>query len=75
MTGYEFCLTYWWVFPLAMMLFCFFSMKRNCGKTICKFGAHNDCGESATEILNNRYAKGDIDQREYKEKIRTLIET
>lgn len=28
MIGYEFCGTYWWIFPLVMVLFCFVFMAR-----------------------------------------------
>ena len=68
MTGYEFCFSYWWIFPLVMVIFCFFFMKRGSGKMMCGFSANNDNKvESALEILNKRFAKGEIDQREYEE--------
>lgn len=42
---------------------------------MCGFSDSNGSGESAIEILNKRYAKGDIDQREYEEKKRKLTQT
>jgi uncharacterized membrane protein len=50
-------------------------MRRGCGRMICGFSESNGTGESAIEILNKRYAKGDIDQREYEEKKRKLAQT
>lgn len=72
MTGYEFFSNYWWIFPLGMIICCIFSMKKGCGRMMCGFGTHNGSDESAVEILNKRYVKGDIDQKEYDEKKRKL---
>ena len=47
-----------WVFPLAFFLVCLlfiFSPRRGAG------------GEGAREILDRRYAKGEIDKRQYEE--------
>ena len=68
MTGYEFCGGYWWIFPLVMMIFCFFFMRRGFGGRMCGFGDYYGSRESAMDILNKRYARGDIDQGEYEEK-------
>ena len=72
MTGHEFFTSCWWIFPLAMIIFCIFFMKKDCGKMMFGFNAHNGTDESAIEILNKRFAKGDIDQREYEERKKKL---
>jgi len=73
MTGYEFCGGYWWIFPLVMIFFCFLFM-RGCmsGRRMCGWSFGSGVGESAIDVLNKRYAKGEIDQKEYEEKKRTL---
>ncbi len=73
MTGYEFFSNYWWVFPLVMIILCIFFLKKGCSRMMCRFHTHNDTLESAIEILNKRYAKGDIEQEEYEEKKKKLV--
>jgi putative membrane protein len=72
MTGYEFCEGYWWIFPVAMIIFCIFFMRRCAGRRLCGFGEYSSPDESAMDILNKRYAKGEIDQNEYEGKKRGL---
>ncbi len=72
MTEYGFFTTYWWIFPLLMIVVCTLFMKKGCGRMMCGPGAHKDPGESALEILNKRYAGGDIDRQEYEERKREL---
>jgi putative membrane protein len=72
MTGYEFCGGYWWIFPLVMIIFCIFFMRRGCGRMMCGFGDRTYFGDSAMDILNKRYSKGEIDQKEYEEKKKNL---
>jgi uncharacterized membrane protein len=77
MTGYEFCGEfcggYWWIFPLVMIVFCFFFMRGWAGRRMCGWGGYG-FGESALDVLNKQYAKGEIDQEEYKERKRTLTQ-
>ena len=73
MTGFEFCGGYWWIIPLVMIFFCFVFMRRGCSRWMCGF-ADSRFGESAMDILNKRYATGEIDQKEYEERKRTLID-
>jgi putative membrane protein len=73
MTGYEFCGGYWWVIPLAMFIFCFFFMRKCFDRRMCRWSAGYGFGESAIDVLNKRYAKGEIDKNEYEEKKKNLI--
>jgi putative membrane protein len=66
MIGYEFWGGYWWIFPLVMIVLCFLFMR------ICGWSSGLGFGESAIDILNKRYAKGEIDKKEYEEKKREL---
>jgi len=72
MIGYEFCGGYWWIFPLVMFFLCFLFMRGCMGRRMCGWGAGYGFGESAIDVLNKRYAKGEIDQREYEEKKKEL---
>jgi uncharacterized membrane protein len=68
----------WWVFPLVMMVFCFF-MMRGRGGSMCGFGSHSagsdgaQATDSAKGILERRYARGEIDRTEYEEKSKVLV--
>jgi len=68
----------WWIVPIVMMILCFFMMRRLRGTMMSGFGC---CGrdwqqakgkESSMDILDRRYASGDIDKTEYEDKKRTL---
>jgi putative membrane protein len=72
MFGYEFCGCYWWIFPLVMIVLCFLFMRGCIGRRMCCWGTGYDLGESALDVLNKRYAKGEIDQQEYEEKKKEL---
>lgn len=80
MYGSELCVfSFWWIIPIVMMILCFFMMRRRRWTMIGGFGP---CGRdwqqakgaaSAMEILDRRYASGDIDKAEYDEKKRVLV--
>jgi len=65
----------WWIFPLVMMALCFLMMRGRGGMRMCGFGSSTDAGESAMDILDKRYARGEIDQREYDERKGKLMQT
>ena len=74
MFGYEFFYSYWWIFPLMMIIFCIFFMRKGCSRMMCGFGSHsgdsshNGRGESGLKILDKRFAQGDINENKYEEK-------
>jgi len=62
---------WWWVIPVAMMILCFFMMSRHRGCMMGWSKSHHD-GESAREILDKRYARGEIGKEEYEQKRRDI---
>ena len=68
----------WWLFPLVMIVLCFLMMRGRKGSMMCGFGTVNEdshrteVSDSAKDILDKRYARGEIDKEEYQEKKRLL---
>ena len=62
---------YWWIIPIAMMILCFLMMRRRRGCLTDWSRPHPDA-ESAREILDKRYARGEIGKEEYEQKRRDL---
>lgn len=70
---------WWWIFPIVMMILCFFMMR---GRMCSMMGGHdsrdatdshgNVPSDSAREILDKRYALGEISKEEYEEKKRDI---
>ncbi len=62
---------WWWLIPIAMMVLCFLMMRGHRG---CMTGWHRypRISESAREILDKRYALGEISKEEYEEKKRDI---
>jgi putative membrane protein len=85
MWGYDGCcfaFGWWWIIPIAMiimMALCFFMMRRHMGCMVCgpwsRTSGDSSCSgraESAGEILDKRYAAGEIGKDEYEEKKRDI---
>ena len=82
MYGSDFtCYSFWWIIPIFMMILCFFMMRRRWGSTMCGLGSRYfdntqpKDSDSAVEILDKRYALGEIEKEEYVEKKRTLTDS
>jgi putative membrane protein len=58
---------WWWLIPIAMMVLCFLMMRGRGGCMVRKY-RFPQTGESAREILDKRYALGEINKEEYEEK-------
>ena len=73
--------SFWWVIPIVMMILCCVMMRGRKGSVMCGFGPWNRdryqkrAADSAIDILNKRYASGEINKEEYEEKKKTLIAT
>ena len=85
MAGYETFwggIGWWWIFPLVMIVFCFFMMR---GRRFCMTGWSTSrngsstgplaSSNSAREILDKRYVLGEISKEEYQEKRKDIGET
>jgi putative membrane protein len=85
MAGYEVFwadIGWWWIFPIAMIVLCVLMMR---GRTGCMTGwstSHRSTrtnaispSDSAGEILDKRYALGEISKEEYEQKTRDLDQT
>ena len=73
--------SFWWIVPILMMILCFLMMKGRRGSMMCGFGSRDidnqqtRVPDSAIDILDKRYASGEINKEEYEEKKRTLTES
>jgi uncharacterized membrane protein len=75
MYGSQLCaFSFWWIVPIIMMILCFFMIRGRRGSMMCGFGPRAiDCqqtetSESARDILDKRYASGEITRMNTKRK-------
>ena len=72
------CTSWWWIVPLIMMILCFLMMRKRWGSMMCGFGSRyigNDPSQgsdTAEDILDKRYAAGEIVKDEYEEIKKTI---
>ncbi len=59
---------YMWIFPIIFLLIFFFFMRGMFGSAGCQHsGKHTPPAESARDILDKRFAQGEISKDEYAE--------
>ena len=82
MYGFENIGSFWWIFPIIMIVLCFFMMKGCMGSIIGRHNSHNTNNQqrrtscdSAIDILNKRYTLGEIKKEEYEEKKKAISQT
>jgi uncharacterized membrane protein len=68
---------FWWIFPLLMIVLCFFMMsgrmRMMCGRSHHDEDTHHLGGpDSARDILDKLYALGKISKEAYEEKKKSL---
>lgn len=72
------CVSFWWIVPLVMMILCFLMMRKRRGSMMCGFGTRgienyqSKDSNTAKEILDKRYASGEISKDEYEEIKKTI---
>ena len=70
---------WWWIIPIAMMILCFLMMRGRTGCRTIRYKSRSPSGnsflsssDSSKEILDKRYALGEISKAEYEEKKRDI---
>lgn len=72
---------FWWIIPLGMIVLCFFMMMFRKRPVLCGFRFRktdynrNTDSKSPFDILDSRFALGEITLEEYEKKKRILKET
>ena len=77
----SFCFSFWWLIPILMIGLCIFMLRGRRGGMMCGFGSGDSDdylrgrNGAALGILAERFARGDIDEMEYKTRKATLTGT
>jgi len=72
---------WWWIFPLLMITLCFFMRRGKRGSMMCGFNSRREDNQrlrrsdSAKDLLDKRYALGEISKEEYEERKRDISRT
>ena len=82
MAGYESVMNgfgWWWLIPLVMVVVCFYMVRGRGAMMMCGRGIRRATDEpaiassdSAMEILDKRYALGEIHRKEYEDKKKVI---
>ena len=69
---------YWWILPILMMVVCLFMMRGHFGSMMSRSGSPGagshggGSSDAALDVLNKRYAQGEISEEEYEKKRSTI---
>jgi len=76
MYGQELCtFPFWWIFPLIMVVLCFFMIRGRKSSMMCGFVPRTKFRDSSKDVLDKRYVSGEIDKREYEEKKKAITDS
>lgn len=72
---------WWWVVPIVMIILCVFAMRGRKGFMMCCPPSRSttdnrpiELSDSAKDILDKRYALGEISKEEYEEKRKDIAQ-
>ena len=72
------CFSFWWIVPIIMVVLCFLMMRGRRGAMMWRCNPRGfdinqfEGSDSAMDILDKRYASGEVQKDEYREIKKTL---